>query len=138
MSSPVLRTVANVVPFLSGVGPVVVAVRHDRVIWEYPPTLPRPSIMTRREEQEAIIVSHPPGALNCCHIDLSVEELPLDLEHDEISDVQLRVNTVLSSRCPYLKSNSCLKKHNFPSWSVEDIEGAGTGRGSTVSHLSPS
>ena len=72
----------------------------------------------------------PPGAWNCCHSGLSVEELPLDLEHEEISDVQLQVNTVLSRRLR-------LMKQIFPSWSVEGIQAAGAGRGSTISHLSP-
>ena len=69
-----------------------------------------------------------PGAWNSCHSGLSVEESPLDLEHEEISDVQLQVNIVLP----------CLIKHIFPSWSVEGIlTAAGAGRGSTISHLSP-
>ena len=130
MSSPVLRTVAAVVPFLSSVGPVLVVVSHDRVILEYPLTV-RPSIKTNREEQEAIVPHTPRGAWNCCHSGLSVEELPLVLEHEEISDVQLQVNTVLS------KNSSFLIKHIFPSWSVECIPAAGAGRGSTISHLSP-
>ena len=75
-------------------------------------------------------MTHPSGALNCRHSGLSVEELPLDLEHEEISDVQLQVNTVLS----WLP---CLMKQIFPSWSVEGIQAAGAGRESTISHLSP-
>ena len=78
----------------------------------------------------AMVPHPPPGAWNCRHSGLSVEELPLDLEHEEISDVQLQVNTVLSW-CPHLK------KHIFPSWSVENIQEAGAGRVSTISHLSP-
>ena len=73
----------------------------------------------------------PPGAWNCRHSGLSVEELPLDLEHEEISDVQLQVNTVPSSWYPRFM------KHIFPSWNVEGILWAGAGRCSTVSHLSP-
>ena len=130
MSSPVLRTVAAMMPPPSGVSLVLVVISHDRVILEYPLTLPRSSIKTSREEQEAMVVSHPPGAWNCCHSGLSVEELPLDLEHEEISDVQLQVNTVLSW-------SPGLMKQIFPSWSVEGIQQAGAGRGSTISHLSP-
>ena len=76
-----------------------------------------------------MVVNHPRGAWNCCHSGLSVEELPLDLDHEEISDVQLQVNTVLSL--------PRFKKQIFPSWSVEGIQAAGAGRGSTISHLSP-
>ena len=117
MSSPVLRTVAAMEPIPSGVGPVLVVISHDRVILEYPLTLPRPSIKTSREEQEAMVVNYPPpGDWNCCHSGLSVEELPLDLEHEEISDAQLQVNTVLS-----WPTYICLMKQIFPSWSVEVI-----------------
>ena len=73
----------------------------------------------------------PPGAWNCRHSGLSIEELPLDLEHEEISDVQLQVNTVSSSWYPRFM------KHIFPSWNVEGILLAGAGRWSTISHLSP-
>ena len=65
-------------------------------------------------------MSPAPGAWNCCHSGLSVEESPLDLEHEEISDVQLQVNTVL---CGY----PSLIKHIFPSWSVECMLKAGAG-----------
>ena len=51
---------------------------------------------------------------------------PPDLEHEEISDVQLQVNIFLY-----------LIKNNFPAWSVDRIAAVGAGRGSTVSHLSP-
>ena len=114
MSSPVLRTVAAMAPALPGVGPVLVVISHERVILEYPLTLPRSSIKTSREEQEAMVVLHPPGAWNCCHSGLFLEELPLDLEHEEISDVQQQVNTVLSWP-------PRLMKQIFPSWSVEGI-----------------
>ena len=71
-----------------------------------------------------------PGTWNRHHSGMSVEELPLDLEHEEISDVQVQVNTVLFQP-------PCLIKHIFPSWSVECIVAAGAGRGSTISHSSP-
>ena len=129
MSSPVSRIEAAVTPSTFGVGPVLVAFSHDRAILEYPLTLPRPSMKASCEEQETIVLSHPPGARNCRH--RSVEELPLDLEAEEISDVQLQVNTVL---CLLPRSI----KHISPSWSVERIQLAGEGRGSIVSHLSPS
>ena len=134
MSSPVLRTLAPMKLAPSGLGPILVAISHDRAILEYPLTVPQPSIKTNREEKEAIVVNHPPpGACNCCHSGLSVEELPLDLEYDEeISDVQLQVNIML------FFWNPRPIKHNSPSWSVEQrIPLTFVGRGSTISQLSP-
>ena len=134
MSSPVLRTVAAMEQYPSRVGPVLVAISHDRVILEYPLTLPGLFIETSREKQEAMVVPRPPpGTRNCRHSGLSVEELPLDLEHEEISDVQLQVNTVLF--WPIYTSR--IIKHSFLSWSVDVITAAGTGRGSTISHSFP-
>ena len=72
-----------------------------------------------------------PGAWKCCHSGLSAEELLIDLEDEEISDVQLLETTVRLWPSRFIK-------HNFPSWSVERIPLAGAGRGLTVSHLFPS